>query len=402
MKRICFCLFLLFSLPLWGQDYVRKTYYGQGTTRERALQELLEAVGEAVDFRPPRLLESYKADISAVVVEQQQNGKRVLQLSGTALDGIFQARQNRAAGILEEGRRATDPTVRVLYYHWAWYYLSSLPAGHRLPGKEEVEAWLLAHPDVKPAVLPVPMTHIEREVAVLRGILGDIFPARSAVIPEKKMAATPPVRSVQEPLPEPLPERIPVATVPAEVPLLRPSFTPPAPTLQRPSPSPGTSAGKQETAWKVSVLATAGFSPEFHLGAAVSVRKQWGALAGFQSNFRPVSASYTAESKGNTVDGNNYIWPNGNTSVQQLRIYTGASRAVLPWLDLFMTAGYGYRKIYWQDTDQRWAWMKDISCSGPAIGAGALLGFGHLAALLEVSTISFQTLGISMGIGFTF
>ena len=56
-------------------------------------------------FLPPLLFSCSqnrgKADISAVVVEQQQNGKRVLQLSRTALDGIFQARQNRVAALLE-------------------------------------------------------------------------------------------------------------------------------------------------------------------------------------------------------------------------------------------------------------------------------------------------------------
>ena len=396
MKKAALIFFTLIALPLWGQDYIRKTYYGQGASREQALEELMAEVGQATDFKPPRLLESYKADISSVVVEQRQNGKLVLQLSGTALDGIFQTRQTRAANILGEGKRATDPAVRIRYYRWAWYYLSSLPAGHRLPGKEEVETWLLAHPDVEPAVLPIPMTHIEREVAVLRGILGDIFPARSAV-QEKKMVVAP-VRPMQEPLPE----RFPVAKVPAAVPLLRPTLAPQLSSLQRPSPRPAVLPEKQAVAWKVSVLATAGFCPEFLFGTAVSVRKQWGALAGFQSNFRPASASYTAESKGNTLDGNGYIWPNGNTSVQQLRLYAGASRSVLPWLDIVITAGYGYRKIFWQDTEEKWALMKNLSSNGLALSAGALFGYGHLAALMEINTISFQTLGLSLGIGFTF
>ena len=400
MKKAAFIFFLLASLPLWGQDYIRKTYYGQGASREQALEELMAEVGQATDFKPPRLLESYKADISSVVVERRKNGELVLQLSGTALDGIFQARQTRAANILGEGRKATDPSVRIRYYRWAWYYLSSLPAGHRLPGKEEVEAWLLSHPDVKPAELPVPMTHIEREVAVLRSILGDILPVRSPV--QEKKAAAIPVRQTPEPSPEPLPERSPVAALPAAAALPNPTLAPPAPSLQRPSPRPAVLPEKQADAWKVSVLATAGFCPEFLFGAAVSARKQWGALVGFQSNFRPASASYTAESKGGTVDGSGYIWPNGNTSVQQLRLYAGASRSVLPRLDIVVTAGYGYRKIFWQDTEEKWALMKDLSSEGPALSAGALFGYGHLAALLEINTISFQTLGLSLGIGVTF
>ena len=396
MKKAALILFMLAALPLWGQDYIRKTYYGQGASREQALEELMAEVGQATDFRPTRLLESYKADISAVVVEQQQNGKLVLRLSGTALDGIFQARQTRAANILEEGRKATDPSVRIRYYRWAWYYLSSLPPGHRLSGKEEVEAWLLSHPDVKPAELPIPMTHIEREVEVLRSILGDIPPVRSNVR-EKKVSATP-VRPTQEPYPE----RSPVAAVPAAAAPPRLTPAPPVPSLQRPSPRPAVLPEKQADPWKVSVLATAGFCPEFLFGAAVSARKQWGALVGFQSNFRPASASYTAESKGGTVDGSGYIWPNGNTSVQQFRLYAGASRSVLPWLDVVVTAGYGYRKIFWQDTEDEWAQMKDLSSDGPALSAGALFGYGHLAALMEINTVSFQTLGLSLGIGVTF
>ena len=74
----------------------------------------------------------------------------------------------------------------------------------------------------------------------------------------------------------------------------------------------------------------------------------------------------------------------------------------LPWLDVVVTAGYGYRKIFWQDTQEKWAQMKDLSSDGPALSAGTLLGYGHIAALVEINTISFQTLGLSLGIGFTF
>lgn len=394
MRKICLCLLLCLSLPLWGQDYIRRTYYGQGPTREIALQELMGAVEQAVRFQPSRLLESYRADISSAVVEQQQNGKLVLQLSGTTLDAIFQARQNRAADILGEGRKATDPSVRINYYRWAWYYMSSLPAGHQLPGKEEVQNWLLAHPDVKPASLPVPMTHIEREVAVLRGILGEIGPAAPAA-PEKKVT-----ESIKKEVTAPVPERIPIAAVPAAAPLLMPRFTP-APKAFSPRFMPRVSPILQKKEpWKTSILLTAGLCPEFLLGATVSVRKKWGVLAGFQSNFRPASASYSADSQGNAENG--YIWPNGNSSVQHLRIFAGASRRVLPWMDVFATAGYGHRKIYWQDTEENWALMKDLSSTGPTLSVGLLLGFGHFSALLEANTVSFQTLGISLGLGVSF
>ena len=69
MKKFLFLLALALSFPLYGQDYLMKTFYGQGNNREAALESLLASLGTAVSFQHPRLLETYRDAISRAAVE---------------------------------------------------------------------------------------------------------------------------------------------------------------------------------------------------------------------------------------------------------------------------------------------------------------------------------------------
>ncbi len=80
---------------------------------------------------------------------------------------------------------------------------------------------------------------------------------------------------------------------------------------------------------------------------------------------------------------------------------TGSYR-INNWLGLYATAGYGYRNIFWDNTDGQWVRMEDLSARGLAVTAGTLLSWKHLCGSIGLSTIAFQTLGVSVGIGLAF
>ena len=153
MRRLTFCIIVLFMCTvLHGQEYLHKDYYGQGESRKQALDMLMDQISGAVDLDYPAVLSTYRADISRLCLEQNRSVQISLSITGQALDRVFQARQDRTSSILEEGRRVSDSAIRKVYYTWAWYYLSSLPAAHRIPGKEDIRQWLLNHSDITPAV----------------------------------------------------------------------------------------------------------------------------------------------------------------------------------------------------------------------------------------------------------
>lgn len=397
MRRFLSCvLCLLWSIALWGQEYLHRDFYGQGESRKQALNALMDQISTVVHFDTPKVLSTYEAAISRLCIEQNRSGETNLSLSGTALDGVFQARQNRASGILAEGRKAADPALRKVYYTWAWYYMSSLPAGHRLPGKDEVKLWLEEHKDTSPAALPVPMTHIEKEVATIKAVIGDYAPAK------ERPLQTPATPNMQE-----------IEVVPEL--LVRDSLTlnPMASVLEHPSMpvSLDDSVARNQDyvlhadepipAGHYYVMLSGGFMPELSLGATVGYHKQWGALVSFHSNFKQSRSSYHAFSDG-SADGGGYIWPEGSSNVDILCITAGGSYQFLPWLNGFITAGYGHRFIDWKDSGGQWGRIQDLSASGFSVSAGGLFEWNHLTGSIGISTIAFKTVGISVGIGYCF
>lgn len=393
MRRfVLIWILLLLGFSLWGQDYIHRDYYGQGNTSQEAFLALMSQISKAVTFEKPALLETYRADIERATVEQMQNGKILFHLRGTALDAIFQSRQTRAADILREGRKAENDAQRKTYYTWAWYYLCSLPEGHQLPGKNEIRQWLLDHVELSSAPLPVPMTHIEREVSAIRDIIGEVYAAPLEVaVPETR-----PAQPTQEALP---PEREKVSAIDAAmqqgelVNSFKESLDGPA------SVEPAT---PRSTPIKTSILLTGSFAPEFVPGIFVNVRKKWGVVVGAQSNFVGVKESYAALSNGSRPDGEGYIWPGGASKIAHFSVTGGASYSFTNYLSAYLAAGYGYRNIYWDDADGQWARIEDLSARGVAVSGGALFGWKYLGVSLGLSTIAFRTLGVTLGLGVHF
>ena len=155
--------------------------------------------------------------------------------------------------------------------------------------------------------------------------------------------------------------------------------------------------------WRTSLLLTAGRAPEPVWGATVALGRQWGVILAFQSDFHGrKTGAYAATSDGRIVGSEGFLWPNGTSACAHLRLTAGVSYALFPWMEVYAGAGYGYRTIWWQDQDENWARMKDRSARGLALSGGALFHYKHLCAQLDAGTITFQTLGVSLGLGITF
>ena len=65
-------------------------------------------------------------------------------------------------------------------------------------------------------------------------------------------------------------------------------------------------------------------------------------------------------------------------------------------------AGYGFRKLAWEDVDGGWALVSDWSCSGFAAECGVIASWRRLAVSAGVSTISFRTASFTCGVGLRF
>ena len=143
-----------------------------------------------------------------------------------------------------------------------------------------------------------------------------------------------------------------------------------------------------------------------------------------KGSWRPSEASsYDCLSDGTTTTG--FIWTSGRESSGALSLSAGASYALVSRpgsgsvasqgsafatssgpgplaLRLYAGAGYGGRTVLWEDASGRWAKVSDLSPSGLSADAGLLLDLGHLSLMAGLSTVSFQTLGLELGLGLLF
>ena len=388
-------LLVLLAFPLRGQEYVHRDYYGQGDSYPSALDALVRQVGQAVPFENASLAETYRTGISRAAVEQKLEGRSILSLGGKDLDALFRARQARAAGILDEGRRAQDEAVRKTYYTWAWYYLASLPSGYQLPEKQAVKQWLSDHESLAPARLPVAMTHIEREVAAIRSVL-----AESPALPRETRSRT--TAEPPAPVEEPLPERKELEAVP-EAPGFqgyvenRTGEVPAFPAARR------TEAVRTEVPpLRTRVLLTRSLAPEWVPGLLLNVQGKWGGVLAAGTNFQSRKGQYEALSSGFRTDGDGFIWPDGDTCLSHFSMSAGVSCAVFEFMSPYVTAGYGHRTVYWKDTDGQWARIRDLSAEGLSLSAGVFFGWKHFCAGVSLSSVAFRTMGLSVGAGLQF
>ncbi|MBR5564091.1 MAG: hypothetical protein IKW11_07685 [Bacteroidales bacterium] len=128
---------------------------------------------------------------------------------------------------------------------------------------------------------------------------------------------------------------------------------------------------------------------------------RWGGYLAFRSNFTSCDTSYSCASDGSLENGSQ-IWSNGTEKRSNLMVSGGVLARAEKWLTVYAGAGYGYRKLAWEDVDGNWASVSDWSRSGFAAECGVIASWRLIAVSAGISTISFRTASLTCGVGIRF
>jgi hypothetical protein len=129
--------------------------------------------------------------------------------------------------------------------------------------------------------------------------------------------------------------------------------------------------------------------------------RNWGGYLAFRSSFTSCKTSYSCASDGSMENGSK-IWPTGNEKRSNLMVSGGVLAGATKWLTIYAGAGYGARKLAWEDVAGNWALVSDWSRSGFAAECGAVVSVRKLALSAGVSTVAFRTAAFTCGVGVKF
>ena len=71
------------------------------------------------------------------------------------------------------------------------------------------------------------------------------------------------------------------------------------------------------------------------------------------------------------MENGSKIWPTGNEKRSNLMVGGGVLAGATKWLTIYAGAGYGARKLAWEDIAGNWALVSDWSHTGMAVEFGA-------------------------------
>ena len=129
--------------------------------------------------------------------------------------------------------------------------------------------------------------------------------------------------------------------------------------------------------------------------------RRWGGYFALRTNFMSCNTSYSCASDGSFGKGSQ-IWPTGNQKHSNLMVSGGVLAGATKWLTIYAGAGYGARKLAWEDIAGNWALVSDWSHTGMAVEFGAVVSVHKLAFSAGISTISFRTAAFTCGVGIRF
>ena len=129
--------------------------------------------------------------------------------------------------------------------------------------------------------------------------------------------------------------------------------------------------------------------------------RRWGGYFALRTNFISCNTSYLCASDGSFGKGSQ-IWPTGNQKRSNLMVSGGVLAGATKWLTIYAGAGYGARKLAWEDVAGNWALVSDWSHTGMAVEFGAVVSVRKLAFSAGISTMSFRTAAFTCGLGVRF
>lgn len=172
----------------------------------------------------------------------------------------------------------------------------------------------------------------------------------------------------------------------------KPLFLPSCPILSLP---------EKAASVKYLLLAEAGVVPDFTAGIRVGLLfGRFGLYLAGRSNFKPDVFEYECFSDG-AIPGGGYIWTSGQSRVSRLNLSAGGLFCISNWATMYAGAGYVRRQLFWQDVDQAWARVADISKSAVAVDAGFIFSPFVKGPVLSIGT-SYPSPELTVGLGWLF
>lgn len=152
-----------------------------------------------------------------------------------------------------------------------------------------------------------------------------------------------------------------------------------------------------------SIMIMAGLNvPDVAYGLSIGyIHDKWGGYLNFKSNYVFSQVSYSCMSGGYISDGGRF-WANGQECKSNLIVSAGGLYEIKDWLSGYLGAGYGWRTLAWQDVDGNWAEVQDWSVRGVAVETGLVFSWKQFIGTVGVSTISFKTCSLTIGLGYKF
>ena len=149
--------------------------------------------------------------------------------------------------------------------------------------------------------------------------------------------------------------------------------------------------------------------PDVSCGLMAGYQAQrYGGYISFRSSFTSVSPTYSCTSEG-VLNGGGIFWASGGTfwasgeeKGSNMSVCGGVVYGFNPNVSTYVGAGYGSRRLAWEDVDGEWAEVSDLSHKGFAFEAGALFSWKSLAFSLGFSSVSFRTAELVCGVGVKF
>ena len=127
---------------------------------------------------------------------------------------------------------------------------------------------------------------------------------------------------------------------------------------------------------------------------------QVGFYGKFRSNFVSTGASYECTRDGKA--GSDYIWTTGKSQVSNLAVTAGIMLPVSSFFYPYAGVGFVKRDLAWEDSQGKWARVKDASVSGIGLEAGVILRLGIYGFHAGINTGNFKYIGADAGIALFF
>lgn len=143
-------------------------------------------------------------------------------------------------------------------------------------------------------------------------------------------------------------------------------------------------------------------APDMAYGLMAGYRsRKVGGYVSFRSSFAFGRTSYSCRQDGIMDDGGR-MWPTGKERKSNLSACAGLLMGISDAFALYGGAGYGFRRLAWEDLEGSWVQVSDWSYSGVAAECGAVMSWKRLAFSAGVSTVAFRTASFTCGLGIRF